>query len=268
MVNYYFDYPTHTDYAKNPFFYDLLKASQKNEVMLLSMDGSYPKLVNTLSSEIEGRPLFDVSSTRGKGKKIYFTRKKDDPNKKYFENLPIYQIDTNFKLGPEYVQRTSNVLVSVNTIDKGILNYLSESDIVNILLGCLKIDGIVDNLINAFPKYKEILENLRYIDYDFFDKDSYLVLSNDKRQLTPKLITIKNYSLVNTSDLTKVIADHINAKEQAEPSTSMLNTQEDHLLPYIEKLKYEILDRLDKLNVNDSGIEDIISGDSLDVFRE
>lgn len=265
MVNYYFDYPTHSDYNKNPFFYDLLKASQKEEVMLLSVDGSYPKLVNTLASELNGNPLFDVSSTRGKGKKIYFTRKKDDPNKKHFAQLPTFQIDTNFTLGHESIQLKSNILVSVNTINKGILNYISESDIVNIFMGCLKIDGIVDNLINAFPRYREILEDLRYIDYDFFDKDSYLVLSNDKRQVTPKIITIKGYTLVSTSDLTKEIADHNQTKETT--VTPEIGGQDGNFLQYLEEFKTEILTKLEKTdNYND--IEDLTSEDSLAAFRE
>lgn len=268
MINYYLDFSTHDQYSQNPFFVTLKIRSEASSVLLISNDGYYPKIVAALSTEEKNEKVFNVSSTEiHENSGIYFSyRKSDTKIKKIDPTSPCFYIDTNFELGLESLKNKNknerHIFTSIINIDKGLLNYISDSDVLNINLKCLRDKVVLQNIVNAFPRYTDELQPLFSISGDFFKNNSYLVLSNDKRQSKPKIITVENFEIKSTGNLSDAIKSVPDEFKRGSEGSAGANI--DSILT---EIKGEIKELLSENQSSNFLEEDLLSGDSLEIFR-
>uniref|UniRef100_UPI003F691111 hypothetical protein n=1 Tax=Streptococcus pluranimalium TaxID=82348 RepID=UPI003F691111 len=268
MINYYLDFSTHDQYSQNPFFVTLKIRSEANSVLLISNDGYYPKIVAALATEGETEKFFKVSAKEvHENNGIYFSyRKADAKIKKIETTYPCFYVDTNFELGLDSLKNKNknerHILTSIANIDKGLLNNISDSDVLNINLKCLRDKVVLQNIVNAFPRYTDELRPLFSISEDFFNSNSYLVLSNDKRQSKPKIITVESFAIQNTGNLSDAIKNAPDEYKRA--SEGSMETNIDSILIDFKKEIKELLLESQSSNFSE---EDLLSGDSLEIFR-
>lgn len=207
MANYFFDFSVHSDYNKNPFFDQLLRASAKNEVVLYCVDGHLEGLIDTLNINIDEQKVFNVSSSERRDQGIFYTE-----TAKFQQKVPtpLFYIDTNFSTGHDTIKKIGKtgvevgVLLSYELLAGDFLNYISRNDTVYLNCGTMLecSEQVLNNLGRAFTNFesifKTIRENRSAINHL---KDYYLVLSLDKSISTPKMIKIDDFKFVSSEEL-------------------------------------------------------------------
>lgn len=271
MANYFFDFPVHSDYSKNPFFDQLLRTSIKNEVVLYSVDGHLERLIDTLNTNIEDRKIFNVSSSERREQGIFYTE-----TAKFQQKVPtpLFYIDTNFSTGHDTIKKIGKtgvevgVLLSYELLAGDFLNYISKNDTIYLNCGTMLecSEQVLNNLGRAFTNFESIFKTIRgdRLAIDHL-KNYYLVLALDKSISIPKMIKIIDFKFVSSEELKLTPSE--GSSEASTNNNLISDIQVSELLKEFIKQEFQQV-KHDLQEIKEAQNYVVEETDALDLFRE